>query len=327
MNENRLNTIFLHVGLSKTGTTWLQEKIFPKLDNVDYVSIEKSSEIFTSMLKSGKKVHLHYPFNLSPYFWREYGDDFINKLLSLKKNSVLLSDENITLGRGAFRSGETKHAMSFKDPFMLKSHLQELQKVCSKNGEIELKVMLVIRKQDEWLASRYAQSSKFIVNASQSDFKYQTRELLGHGAIHYQEGQWIDYSKVYEQIVEALGEENVLLVPYEMLKDEPKVFVNKIEKFTDSTFELNGRGADDVFSKTNVRSKKSKGKKLWKLRGKGIGLLGSKINKKLEGFKIFDKYISLPDTLSKKILESCRDGNEKLSKRLDLGLEKYGYYR
>lgn len=318
--------LFLHLGYSKTATTWLQKNIFPNFIDLNYVTIEDSSRCISSTVDDNAVSNLNDPFNLSPFFWRDYGVRFINNLFDFQDSPVLLSDENITLGRGLFRSDKNKHPMSHKDPFMLAGHLIELKKALRDKNGTGLKVILVVRKQDEWLASRYAQSSKFIVNASQADFESQVRQLLSSSVtVQYQEGQWLNYDRVYGKLVEAIGEENVLLLPYEMLKNEPETFVQSIERFTDSELDLSGKNAE-ISLKTNVRSQKRDGVKFWKLRSRRFRFLNNRVGKMLENHDPFPKYISVSEEFRREILENFKRSNKELSDKLGLKLESYGYF-
>lgn len=299
-------TLYLHVGFSKTGTTWLQRNVFPNLSGVDYV------EAFDSgLVEISKGAGFNVPFNLSPSFWDFAGEGVVDELLKRPdhENKLLISDENIVLGRGLFRNNNERHQMSYKDPCMLNAHLVKLASYWRKRSEGQLKVIMVVRRQDEWLASRYVQSSKFIKGASQSDFEMQIGRLMNDDVYKFQEGRWLNYWDVYKNIADGVGSENVLVLPYEELKTDCLSFVQKICNFFDCNFDL---FKDMPTGRENVRSGSVGDIKYWELRGQGLSFFPKRINKKLEGLKVFNKSISLNKQLSNEILSQFEAQNKLL---------------
>ena len=57
MSLINMKTLFIHIGLPKTGTSFLQEEIFKKLQDINYIDIrnKKNRELldFLEMFKSG----------------------------------------------------------------------------------------------------------------------------------------------------------------------------------------------------------------------------------------------------------------------------------
>lgn len=73
-------------------------------------------------------------------------------------------------------------------------------------GEGDIKVLLTLRNQPDWLGSQYAQSSNLIRNASTADFERQVRRLLDAG------DAYIDWSQWVAQLRDAVGEDAVTVL-------------------------------------------------------------------------------------------------------------------
>ena len=75
--------IFVHIGFHKTGTTFLQRKIFPNLKNVNYVHNGK----LLNLVGSYEKVLIsNEAFSGIPYHWNEkrYYEQFCSNIARLK---------------------------------------------------------------------------------------------------------------------------------------------------------------------------------------------------------------------------------------------------
>lgn len=118
-----------------------------------------------------------------------------------------------------------------------------------------VKALIVLRSQPEWLASLYAQLSDKIKGASQSDFETQLEQLIELGE------DYIDWSRWVEALHEALGRENVCALLMEDMNR--KAFWEQLGKF----MEIDGMDpshlAQDNAPKENVRRSKDN---TWKIR-------------------------------------------------------------
>lgn len=153
-------TLYLHIGLPKTGTTYLQEQVFPKLYWLDYLNKPRSD-----FLQDGPDPMygiMDRAFKHSAVIWEEFGDEVFahvtgDSAAPTAQRSLLISDEGISTGG--------------RRPFFLRAHLEEFRKKAFEWGFASLKLICIFRRQDQWLGSHYAQISNRIPNASQEDFE------------------------------------------------------------------------------------------------------------------------------------------------------------
>lgn len=75
------------------------------------------------------------------------------------------------------------------------------------NSKLKMKVLLTIRNQPEWLASKYAQAAPKIYNASQVDFEARIDRYL-----EFDDKLWCDWGGVVQKFDEAIGRNNVTVL-------------------------------------------------------------------------------------------------------------------
>jgi len=205
-----MRQLVIHVGLPKTATTSLQKALSK---NSNYLGAEGDYAIYTEELLSifsdfsrGREI------TKSLISWWGGVKDYIDgKGFS---SAVVLSSEY-------FFSGEINKFQEF--PFLRKSH--SLGKPCLVEfigflssllrGEVVVKVFLTIRNQALWLASKYAQASPRIYNASQSDFEMRVKKFS-----HLASKQWCDWSCIVKEFDSVLGEENFLVLCMEDIGED-----------------------------------------------------------------------------------------------------------
>lgn len=79
-------------------------------------------------------------------------------------------------------------------------------------GFAPLRLIATIRRQDQWLASHYAQVSDRIPDASQTHFEAFIDEVLDPHRRFFNIGVVLDYSVLAEQLASAVGANNVLIL-------------------------------------------------------------------------------------------------------------------
>ena len=162
--------IFFHLGLKKTGSTYLQQKIFPKLKGIKYY---------------GKKGFKNYK----------------GKLIAYNHENYLFSHE-------------------------FDSSLERILKEISKDLP-QARIILVLRRQDSWVASKY---------------KYHIKK---HGYLNFEEffdlasntGLWKKeefYFRKKIEWIEKYFENKPLILIYDDLKTNPDRFITQITDFLDT---------------------------------------------------------------------------------------------
>lgn len=323
---------YLHVGLHKTATTFLQDKVFPNLQDTFY---KHRDEMRLSNRKGrfkGWRIDRDFEmgFTRSPAFWNDYGKDLLESTLSreilLSKKNILVSSEGIAGARIFLRNTDPviDPFAPVNDPHLLSAHLKFFKQIIRFYGFDTLKIILTIRRQDHWLASNYAQYSHIIPKASQKDFETQVSHMIDPKFRYYWEGIWGDYLLIRNCIRDAVGE-NILILPIEELAKFPENYLNRTGLF------LNEQSVKQVPTEKPDKNKTSKGDGEWNIKKREYYLRPFKYFKKYSPriycLKIgFPKSFKLTTKISDEILARYMENNRRLDIEEDLCLNKYGYY-
>lgn len=120
----------------------------------------------------------------------------------------------------------------------------------------DVKAIIVLRNQADWIASRYAQRSWRNLWASQSDFERQVKNVLSNNRSH------VDWFRHIELLNRALGRNKVLVLFYEELFEDP-LTSGIIQEFSGCTC---GNINLALSSPVNVRRNLLSEKKSWRIR-------------------------------------------------------------
>jgi hypothetical protein len=303
------NSFFVHVGTHKTGSTFLQRQIFPELPEIRFWDRPNFD-----ILEGKKPTSLSRFMNVSPLVWRDLGKLLWYKLRegSTIDLDILLSDEN---------------SLEANDPFKIGQHLQEIKEVVSSSHD--LRVLVVIRRQDTWFASAYAQMSDRWDEASQDHFENWLesninfkKQFFANRAVR------LRYFTLIRKMEDAVGRDCVTVLPYELLKSNSKSFIEQCCNFAN-------RAVPDALS-LKAKNKRSTSSTKWAIsprKGRYIQLRPVRAFQAVFGrsrIRIPDwrreKEISLGKDLSRVVLEKYKHENKKLDDHLSLDLKQYGYY-
>ncbi len=167
--------IFFHVGLSKTASTYLQNKFFNKLRGINYIGNHN--------YKNYKKI-----------------------IDSSDEKKILVSRE-------------------FDRQFN-----EQLQKFAKYYPQA--KIIMVLRRQDSWIASQYR---RFVKNGGTKDFKYFFDVKNDNGLWKLKEAYFFDKIK----FVEKLFKNKPLILLHKELKTNPFVFFDRIAEYTNTDYDKN----------------------------------------------------------------------------------------
>lgn len=323
----------LHIGMSKTATTWLQKNIFPPLYGRSFRDNPRSS-----LLQGGRlQGALARAFRRSPEVWPRMGSLLLKELSgepehgnATGRDDILVSDQSA--GPRLFEWGDyigSHWERERMDPSMLSAHLRAMRKVALADGFSALKVILIIRRQDQWLASKYAQRSDRIYGASQRDFEERIHYYLDEHEGYYSDGVILDYLTLWKALVEALGTQHVLMLPYEFLLVDPEGFLRRIVDF-------HAAQGDGVLLERlaaslpiNVRSSAPDS---WRLRSPQRRVLLRTLGNPRASFHLSwtsamrKRRIILAPWTKKKILDTYRDSNCEVGQRIGHDLREFGYF-
>lgn len=322
-----MRDIVFHIGLPKTGSSWLQQHVFPRLDSVQYVGGGKGE--VTGM--HGR--HAHEAFWCHPRVWRDHDPELVRAFLGLDAADEVGNPERALISRGTISSPKVFVPQSELErdyPERLGEHLGELRRAARNQGVDRVCVFAVFRRQDTWYGSRYAQHSNRIIGAGQDHFERSVRSLLGPD--YDRLGAYGDYERMRNYLADALGEENVLLLPYELLTADPRRFMAEMLRFLGSRMAVEDLvDAGSTRGSANVRRA---GAQSWTLRpGRPAITVRPERLRKILGagrrlpiwFNRNDDSITLTPELSEEILRVYDESNRRLAEATDLPLGELGY--
>jgi hypothetical protein len=205
----------LHIGLPKTGSTYLQHRIFRRVPDLRFIhrSVGPQEEKLCAALRkyvgaSGLKAAL---------MRRALTAAAASRLQSMDEaappGGIILSDETLSVTSGGFWRGKGP------EPERVAERLHTLvAPLPPQFGPV--KVLIGLRSQDTWLASRYADSARRLKDFSQKDFDARMMRIAG--ASHLSGPlAWLDHARVCKAFTTAFGADFVVLFRHERLEQRP----------------------------------------------------------------------------------------------------------
>ena len=302
--------LILHVGHRKTGTSTLQRLIFPQFTRVNYFCKDATPA-------SRQLIHA---FMYSPAIWRHQGEQIFRQLLAdisdRQANCVaLISSEGMSTHRIFATPGFVQGYR--RDPFLLAAHLRECLAVAQRVGFTALKVIMGIRRQDQYLSSEYA-TGGYLAPEPGHDFEQQILQILDFNDRYFVDGAWLDYKMTLDLMTEAVGDNNVLMLPLEQLDSQPHEYLERLAAFVGHPLK------DPILGHKNVRRVAPD---VWQIDGKSMrrGLRKKRFGR-LRSLLARPVEIRLSPELKQRILATYRESNQSLASSLNLDLVQYGYY-
>lgn len=211
MAENQ-KKLFIHMGMSRAASTFLQKSVFAKQDSMcAFGKWQKTGNGKDGRLNIGSAMH-----HIKPKQWLE--PDIVEELSYL--------------GGGGVFSWE---GISKIPALELGEHFSALSESLSSNFAVELKVILLIRRQQDWFISRYIKDrldslckgiSPLI---SQDDFMNFTCNIINGGIKGRVSPNYFD---IINSITSSIPGESVQVSLYERLYEE--VFWKDLGNFMES---------------------------------------------------------------------------------------------
>jgi hypothetical protein len=189
--------LILHVGLTKTATTTLQKHFFSQLPI--YRGRLKGSSAFEAW--SSRRPD-----------WR---DEVVKWLANVERSDIdaaLFSEEQ--LSRWPVKSNDSFHPLTdgWADLTRTRPHpmiefLDAIQ--LNKVSDVRLRAIITIRRQADFLGSRYAQRTSSMRKPSQADFETKVADLLASG------DPFCDWAALVEELQQVIEAENLLVLIHE----------------------------------------------------------------------------------------------------------------
>ncbi|MFV8755564.1 sulfotransferase [Nannocystaceae bacterium ST9] len=314
--------IVLHVGLHKTATTFLQDRVFPELPGVAFVH------------------PLHYPqasdgpierFMLELFFRNPACIDLdrhraaiASWLDRVEAQTVLISSEAIV-------------GWPIENHSNLANNSELLHAVFP-----AAQVILVVRRQDKWLESAYAQLLKAGFSTSIEryvNWSPRTRSFEGYNVGLYKgpnlDARDLDWAAFDRHYRRRFGEQAVLTLPFELFADDAPAFLRAIYEF----LAVDEGPQPDTRERVNER---------WSGVTAGLAKLVNKVPMPIKRAirdrvgnewhpaSVFARTIEpllpkrkssfVPEPIARALLELHRDDNRALAERIDRDLGRWGYY-
>lgn len=340
--------IFIHIGMGKSASSFLQEFIFPNLKHTLFVNNKYDLDNayhpdelskFISQLKSINPLMIDF--------------DAVEKTIDTLSNTVvqpkcLISEEAL-----------------FGNPFYNFNDSDAIARVL-KCVFKQPKIIIVIRKQDDYLESWYKQLLHQGMSLSINTFlNYKNGRFLSYDDtyVNFPENlvntdvYQYDYYKLIRNHYEVFGEENVLVLPYEMFRENKSEFMNRLlgflgEEITENMMEkqkVSNRSYSLItgylarflnrfllkpYNQCGFIPQNPFAAFFVKHRQKNIFyrlMANITVRLNLRWFlsqldKLFYvKYDFMNEHQKKEILRIHHESNRNLSKLLDIDLQKYGY--
>ena len=213
-----MQNLLIHIGIQKTGTTWLQRELFisshPLFEPLSRASSGQSS--LASKFVVGDDGYILSPFETNKVSIERELLNILKTKKSIKDKVFVLSSERL--------SGHP-HSGGF-DAKTIANRLKVFFK--------DAKILLVIREQKAFLLSNYFEYLKF----------GGTHHIINYLNIQYDRKRpffsphHINYLPLVWEYIQLFGKENVLVLPYELFKTNPERFIAKIGNLIDKEIEV-----------------------------------------------------------------------------------------
>lgn len=213
-----MRKIYLHLGIHKTATKFLQEAVFPEIKDISYLPKAKyERDLLDSLLHQDVLTFNYHKDAIRDEFLKRAGNDDLPLLIS---NELLFGN--------IFFHNNNRYSLLVK----LKSLFPEA------------KILLSIRGQKQMIDSIYRE---YLVQGGCCKIEQFLNAATpsGKSILSYNPGldpEALKYGKYLDGLAEMFGAENCLFLPYEMLiKDTPE-YLGQILGF------LNSKSSPDDFS-------------------------------------------------------------------------------
>jgi len=214
--DPRLLSPLIHIGYHKTGTSWLQKRLFDQ-PGKGFINITKTPDS-----KNDKKLSIITIFPYNFIFGAE------NNILSLNEFSPervrgLLEKYNLEDSGVPVISDERLSGHPDSGGF-------DSEKICLRLSQVfdSPKIFMVIREQKSLILSCYSQLFAKGGTLSLKDYICKP----GKGRTPKFNKRFFMFNHLISLYQEVFGKKNVLVLPYEMFRDEPAQFLERLESFS-----------------------------------------------------------------------------------------------
>lgn len=304
-----MKNLIIHVGVHKTGSSFLQQKIFPFLADTyitGHPAIRQNKDPLRTLQE---KLIFSSPFMINYNNDKKNILDFIE---NLEHQYLIFSHES--LFGNPFEN--------YRDHIFITNSLKQMLPAA--------KIFIVFRKQDDWIESLYKLTLFWGQCVKTNDFlnyknhKFYNTLLWSSFGLNF-DVKSIDWRPYIENYFNLFGKENVLALPYELLVSNHKEFLDKfyqfsgIETYYPPQIEYINKGYSliSAYSALFINSLPMNKRQKKYLRD----FIQENVDKRMY---IPHKFID--EKKRNKIMRYYKDANIELEKFLNIDLKQYGYY-
>jgi len=321
MNQN-LDNLLIHIGYHKTATTWLQKRLFISKNRV-FEPVSKNDIGHSTLTEYF--IYDDEGYLLSPF---DYNEVRIQNEVEVIKSSKNKFESKIPVISHERLSGDP-HSGGFdakKIALMLKKYFPES------------KILIIIREQKSFILSNYFQYLS--MGGTNSLEKYLNTKY--DGIRPFFTPNHIKYLPLITEYYNLYGEENVLVLPYEMFRDKPSLFIDNFSRFLNVEISVEKDNFEVVLNKKqfhfviyymrflNIFRRCSSVNNYSQFSNKHTRKVINIIFKTMGTLLPSQLDTLLKEKLKLKICKWCGnryvESNKELRKLIGIDLSKYGYY-
>ena len=200
-----MKKILIHIGYHKSGSTFLQQDVFPNLP-VQFLFL--SYDHFNALEPES--------YFDADAFRKKITQDIKEKYQQIKYETTILSHEQLS---GA------PNGSDIINPFVIAHNL--------KKAFPQAKILIIIRNQFAYIESIYT----FRVAIKGAEYRTFKRYIAEEGKVGL--FKHIEYHQLIEYYVKLFGIKQILVLPLEYLKADPNSFLNQITEFINLPEKIN----------------------------------------------------------------------------------------
>lgn len=319
-----MNNLLVHIGYHKTATTWLQRQLFTAENDI-FEPVSTSSRGPSTL--AANFIFDDEAYLLSPFDFNE--------------NKIRQEIENIKCIRNKTNKFSLKIPVLSHERLSGNPHSSgfDAKKICVmlKNIFPNAKILIVIREQKSFILSNYFQYLS--IGGTCNLKRYLSTKYDGKRPFF--SPAHIIYVPLIKEYCSLFGKNNVLVLPYEIFKMEPILFIDEINKFLKTNIIM-----EDSEFKRQINTNNNKLIRYY-LRYLNVfmesssvnnySLLSSKISKKI--IRIILKILGrvVPDWIETKFENELKkkiniwvgdrytESNKELNELMTINITKYGY--